>query len=140
MKQIGESLDIGSVLKKIRENAGLSQRQMAKSLGIAYSTLNKYENGKRQPSAQFLIKLCEKFEFSGDCFSQITKTAASFMESSEDYEAISSNKDLKSKIILNLYRLDIEQLEFLSELTEKLSAENFKKGISGADISEENPE
>ncbi|WP_375497075.1 helix-turn-helix domain-containing protein [uncultured Nostoc sp.] len=39
-----------SVLKALRENAGLSQEQLAVYLGIAVSTLRRWENEGMEPS------------------------------------------------------------------------------------------
>lgn len=55
MKQIGEKL------KHVRENAGLSQSQLAKSAGINYRTLQQYEQGTKNINATKLItvyKIC----------------------------------------------------------------------------------
>lgn len=40
--------DIGHKLQQARENAGLSQEQLASRLGCAQSTLSNYEKGKRR--------------------------------------------------------------------------------------------
>ena len=36
-------------LRKFRERAFLSQHELAKMAGLAYSTINKLENGREQP-------------------------------------------------------------------------------------------
>lgn len=36
-------------LRKLRLNAALTQRELADKAGLAYSTVNKLENGREQP-------------------------------------------------------------------------------------------
>ena len=42
-------MTFGEKLKKARLSQFLSQQAMAKELGVAYSTLNRWENGKFEP-------------------------------------------------------------------------------------------
>lgn len=39
-------MDFGSVVKQVRKELGLSQEQLARELGISFSTVNRWENGK----------------------------------------------------------------------------------------------
>ena len=50
----------GENLKKIRENRGLTQKQLADKLNIASSTVGMYEQGRRQPDLDTLIKMGDK--------------------------------------------------------------------------------
>ena len=43
-------MTFGEKVKKARLNQFLSQQAMAKELGVAFSTLNKWENGKAEPN------------------------------------------------------------------------------------------
>ena len=49
-----------------RLNASLSQEQAAKKLGIHVTTLNKYENDHRQPSADVVRKMASVYTVSVD--------------------------------------------------------------------------
>lgn len=44
-------------LRKYREQNGVSQRQLAKQLGVVPSTINQYENGVRKPDIVMLKKI-----------------------------------------------------------------------------------
>lgn len=46
-------------LIKFRKDAGLSQSDVAKKLKCTASAINQYENGKRKPSFDVLVKLAE---------------------------------------------------------------------------------
>ena len=50
----------GENLKKIRESRGLTQKQLADKLNIASSTVGMYEQGRRQPDLDTLIKMSDK--------------------------------------------------------------------------------
>ena len=43
-------MTFGEKVKKARISQFLSQQAMAKELGVAFSTLNKWENGKAEPN------------------------------------------------------------------------------------------
>lgn len=48
-------------IKAARVNAGLTQRQAAKRLGIAYQTLSKYESGVSVPRLDMLEKMAKLY-------------------------------------------------------------------------------
>lgn len=49
---------IGPEIKRIRENKGLSLREVASRSGLSHSGLSNYENGKRSLDIDQLDKLC----------------------------------------------------------------------------------
>ena len=50
---------IGSVLKRLRTEAKMSQTDVAKKLGISFQQIQKYEVGSNRVSTATLIKLSE---------------------------------------------------------------------------------
>lgn len=58
--------EIGDNLRRLRKDAGLSQKQMAKALGISAATLCSYETGKTVPSMTVVIKAATIFHVSTD--------------------------------------------------------------------------
>ena len=48
----------GKKLEEIRVNAGLSQRQLAKEIGISQYTISSYERGKTSPSDENVERIC----------------------------------------------------------------------------------
>lgn len=48
---------LGHTIEQLRESAGLSQRKLAKKLGVSPSYLSRLERGERDPSMSFLRKL-----------------------------------------------------------------------------------
>ena len=59
-------MSIGHNIKKIREQKGLLQKQVANELGIGYTNYNKMENGNREPSVAELQKLAKLFNMTVD--------------------------------------------------------------------------
>ena len=53
-------------LKKIRKKKGYSQLKVAMALNISREALSYYENGKRNPDIEMLIKMSEYFNVSID--------------------------------------------------------------------------
>jgi transcriptional regulator with XRE-family HTH domain len=53
-------------IKKLRENRGLLQKQVAAELDIGYSIYNKIENGQRTPSIDILYRLAKFYGISLD--------------------------------------------------------------------------
>lgn len=53
-------------LKKIREEAGLSQQKLAESLGMAQQSIHSYENDLYEPDIKTLIMLADFFDTSVD--------------------------------------------------------------------------
>lgn len=49
-------------LKAARVNCGLSQKEAAKKLGIAESTLYKWESGKNKPNTKYLDRIQKVFK------------------------------------------------------------------------------
>lgn len=51
-------------LKKIRISKNLNQQKVAYDLNISRECLSYYENGKREPSLQLLVKMSQYFNVS----------------------------------------------------------------------------
>ncbi len=42
--------EVGLLVKSIRERLGLSQEKLAAKLGVTFTSVNRWENGRRKPS------------------------------------------------------------------------------------------
>ena len=72
--------DIGDNLRKLRKNAGLSQKQMAKALGISAATLCAYETGKTVPSMSVVVRASAIFHVSTDTILNIYSNDVAVVE------------------------------------------------------------
>jgi transcriptional regulator with XRE-family HTH domain len=52
-------MELSIKLKQYREKKGLTMRQVADKLGVTESCYCLYENGKRKPSFEVLVKLAK---------------------------------------------------------------------------------
>ncbi len=59
-------VDFGSTLKKLRLQEGLTQQQLADSLGVTKSVISYYELQERYPSPEMLTKLASIFHVTTD--------------------------------------------------------------------------
>ncbi len=53
-------------LKHLRQTEGISQKQLAESIGVSQQSINKYENHKIEPDIDTMIALAEYFQTSVD--------------------------------------------------------------------------
>lgn len=55
---------LGDRLKKLRVQAGLTQRVFADALSVSSSAVSKWENGKNEPDTEMLLKIAEYYGIS----------------------------------------------------------------------------
>ncbi|MNH94444.1 HTH-type transcriptional regulator ImmR [compost metagenome] len=95
--------DLGSRLKKARENKRLTQQQAAEKLGVTNGAISGYERNYRDPDTDMLRKLASLYGVSIDYL-----TGFELRESSEEYtsspqeEIIREEKLKLAEEILNL--------------------------------------
>ena len=58
--------EVGKRLKYLREGIGVSQGKLAQMLGTTQSSINRYENGQTEPTAEFFRKCADFFDVSLD--------------------------------------------------------------------------
>lgn len=59
-------MHIGQRLRELRLRKGLSQRQLAKAVGLSYGAIYNYEAGLRVPDTEALVRLADFFGTSVD--------------------------------------------------------------------------
>lgn len=103
-------------LKKIREEKGLSQVQVAKDLNLVRSTICQYEKGNRDLGVTMLIKLSDYFNVSIDYLVGKTETKAN-TEQYIDYPQINIEQWKIAKKEKNLSYDDIARITGYSRST-----------------------
>ena len=53
-------------LKALREEAGVTQKQLAETIGLSQQSINKYENHNIEPDIETLIRIANYFDTSVD--------------------------------------------------------------------------
>lgn len=67
-------VDFGSTLKRLRQEAGFTQQQLAERLGVTKSVISYYELSERAPSPEILVKLASVFHVTTDFLLGIDRT------------------------------------------------------------------
>jgi transcriptional regulator with XRE-family HTH domain len=52
----------GAALKRLREQRGMSQRELGAAVGVNSATISRLEHGHRQPRAVTVARLAQAFE------------------------------------------------------------------------------
>jgi transcriptional regulator with XRE-family HTH domain len=119
-------MSIGKIIKKIREQKGMLQKQVAAELNIGTTNYNKMENGNREPSVKELQKLASLFDmtvdqilnFDGDLPSEIS------LDDKSEMEQLKLIQQLEEDDKQTIFRL-IEKM-----LTNKKFKEFFQKNVA----------
>ena len=64
-------MDLSSKIKIIRQQAFLTQEAFAKELGVAFSTVNRWESGKTHPNMSAMKKIHEFCNLHGISFGEL---------------------------------------------------------------------
>ena len=59
-------VDFGSKLKELRQQAGLTQKQLGERIWLTKATVSYYEQSMRYPSPEILVRLANVFHVSTD--------------------------------------------------------------------------
>lgn len=88
---------IGKVLKKLRMKAHLTQEELALKLGFSVNTIKQYENNKREPRYDFLLKICDYFNVSQDFLKEYNFMDIRDVPKIHDSRLIPQHKKIKSE-------------------------------------------
>lgn len=57
---------MGERLKQLRLENGLKLKEVATALNVTIRSINRYEDGTREPSVDLIIKFCKLYKVSAD--------------------------------------------------------------------------
>jgi len=86
----------------LRKQRGLTQQQMAGTIGIHVNSLKKYENGQAQPSLDALKKIALALNVSSDCLLFEAHERDPSDELALQFEAISQLPPENRKVIMEV--------------------------------------
>ena len=130
--------DFSRTLALLRQEKGLSQRQVSKELGISQALLSHYENGVREPGLAFVRKACDYYRVSADyLLGRTLDRDGTVIGADELYDASGEKGSLKGSIAATLQKkLLVNTTSLLFELlggTGSREAVNAAAGyLSGA--------
>jgi transcriptional regulator with XRE-family HTH domain len=117
----------GDRLKRLRTERKITQSELGKLFGISSSTIGMYEQNRREPDAQTLIKIAEYFEVSTDYLLGNDEKPSAVSEqknkplSDEDAKLIIAIKDLENRfagtdLVDENGRIKDETIDLIKEL------------------------
>lgn len=109
-------------LSKIRQEAGLTQTQLAKALGVAQSTVNSWESGQRVPSVKSSQKISEFFNLPlEEIFAPYTEEVNLGHVSTSVSDKRNRDRLEKIKKIIDDYSFSEEELQDLEDYAKYLA-------------------
>lgn len=57
---------MGERLKALRVEHNMKLREVAEALNVTVRSINRYEDGTREPSVEMIIKFCKLYDVSAD--------------------------------------------------------------------------
>lgn len=119
---------IGEKLKQLRIKNNLKQSDLARILDVTQGAVGMYENDKRTPSPELIVKLAEYFNVTTDYLLGHTKTSYSVnanipgmasivCKDTSIYDILDEKKDIKSLEDMNKF---IENTNYNDEVKEVL--------------------
>lgn len=101
---------LGNRIRSLREDKDLSQKDLGIKLGVSASTIGMYEQDRRSPDAEMLLKIANFFNVSTDYL--LGKTDIRNPQKSNDKASLSIKEQIK---------LDKEAEEIINDLKVSLS-------------------
>ena len=87
-------MDIGNQLRRLLDQDGITQKQLAQALNISTTTLNGYIQNRRQPDANTVIRLASYFNTTTDFIYGLTALR----------ETVESPYNADERHLLKIYR------------------------------------
>lgn len=122
---------IAKTLKKLRENSGFTQKQVADSINVERSTYAYYETGKTTPDIDTILKLAKIFNvpYTDILTEEFDEKSTSFQDIiNKNNEKLNKNENIyelnkEEKTLLCFYRAfsSKEKEEFLTKLSEQFN-------------------
>lgn len=106
-------MNIGSRLAFLRDQRGLTQEELATSLGISRAALSHYEKNRREPDTETLGKVADLFQVSIDYL--VGRTAHSTVTLDSDVRQFSDELELSNDQLLDNFALTIDGRKLTAE-------------------------
>ncbi len=114
-------MDIGTQLRNLLEQDGITQKQLAQALNISTSTINGYIHNRRQPDVKTVIRLASYFHTTTDYIYGLTTLR----------EPLVSPYNAEERHLVNIYRMIPDDKKSLYIETGRTFSKFGKKKNSG---------
>ena len=97
--------DIPALVKDLRRDLGLTQEQLARELGVAFCTVNQWENGRRSPQPFLKNRLLEmKASLGKASRPRFTKAQSRRVKKRSETTTTAEDRDLVSMPVAEKFR------------------------------------
>ena len=108
-------MEIGSIIKKARNEAKLSQEQAAEKLGVSRQTVSNWETGKTYPDIISVIRMSDLYSVSLDhLLKEETSMNQSYREFLEESTNTVKSNEKKSRLILVCVTIGVWALSLMT--------------------------
>lgn len=114
----------GNILRKLRKERGLSQKELAKKMKVTQSTIASLETGRRDASNELMINLANFFNVSLDYLNGLTETK------NENTTENKENESLVRDLLVHLYKSGlIKDINNIDNTTKEIIMSMVKKEL-----------
>jgi len=99
-------MNIGSRIAFLRDQRGLTQEELATSLGISRAALSHYEKNRREPDTETLSKVADLFQVSLDYLAGRTQQATAVLDA--DVRKFADELELANSDLLEKFAFTID--------------------------------
>lgn len=99
-------MNIGSRIAFLRDQRGLTQEELATSLGISRAALSHYEKNRREPDTETLSKVADLFQVSLDYLAGRTQQANAVLDA--DVRKFADELELANSDLLEKFAFTID--------------------------------
>lgn len=120
-----KKIKFGERIRKVRKNAGYSQKEFCTALDIPQSTLSAYETDRMQPTVASLVNIATKFNVSLDWLCGISDDVEQKSEQQDSGSSDTLSNELKAA--LDEAEKDLMELAAKHKNIEKLLCNKSRK-------------
>ena len=113
-------------LKQLRQQEGLTQRELAKSIEVGRTTISEYESGKIVPKQEGLLKLANYFNVSVDYLTGVSDNPATRQSNEHELGKLLNTLDY---ILMNEYDSPVRYEGVILNTYEKLMVSQFLEQV-----------
>ena len=117
-------------LAQLRQNAHLSQKQLAQKLGVSQASINYWENGQRTPSVKAAQKISDYFKMPiSEIFSPYKEeiNITNIVNASEKFATSRKTNDDISSIIFTSKEYSMQELQSIQDYASFLKSQRNLK-------------
>lgn len=117
-------------LAQLRQNAHLSQKQLAQKLGVSQASINYWENGQRTPSVKAAQKISDYFKMPiSEIFSPYKEeiNITNIVNAAEKFQVHGKTNDDISSIIFTSKEYSMQELQSIQDYASFLKSQRNLK-------------